>query len=852
MEFVSPLAPVIPNYRESRLIWSQLYGSSRALAITRAAQANRGPLIIVTSDARQAQRLESEICFFDKQLTDPILSFPDWECLPYDVFSPHQDICSQRLRTLSLAPSLQRGIIVIAVSNLMQRLPPKEYVFAHSFVLKIGDRLDIAELRSRLQQTAYQHVSQVMAPGEFAVRGGLVDIFPMGSSRPFRVDLFDDQIDSIRYFDPDTQRSQDQEQEINLLPAREFPMTPDGIKRFRQSFRNKFEGDPQKYSVYVDVSNGITPAGVEFYFPLFFEKTATFFDYVPPSSLCVLLDDVTDVSHKFGNEVQDRFELARLDPDRPALRPDALFMTTEQVMSALDSFRRIDIRARDTERSDTSVTFGTAPPVELPVDTKSDSPYQTFLQYLDEFTGRILLVAETPGRQEVMLGVLQEHGLKPTTLSSWESFLDQTGTKLGITTSELDRGLVLQDPKVAVITESQLYGDKVFQRYRRRSKIRDAESIIHSLAELKIGDPVVHEEHGVGRYLGLRVLGINGQETEFLALEYQGGDKLYIPVLSLHLISRYIGGSPEHAPLHKLGSDAWSREKKRAQEKAYDVAAELLEIEAMRRGRQGHAFAMPHEAYTVFAAEFPFEETPDQSQVIEDVINDLTSSKPMDRLVCGDVGFGKTEVALRASFLAVKAGKQVAVLVPTTLLAQQHFQNFRDRFAGLDTRVELLSRFRTKKETEMLLDDLEQGNIEIVIGTHRLLQPDVNFNKLGLLILDEEHRFGVRQKEKIKRLRNEVDILTLTATPIPRTLNMAMAGLRSISIIATPPPERLSIKTFVRQWNNGLIREACLREIHRGGQVYFLHNDVKTIDRIAADLRKLVPEATIEIAHGQM
>lgn len=853
MSTASPLAPPVPTDPRHPLAWTHLHGASRGLAIARAASHHDGPLVVVTSDARRAQHIELEVRFFTPdQRATPIWLFPDWECLPYDVFSPHQDICSQRLRILSLTPELKRGIIIVVASNLMQRLPPKDYVFAHSFVLRTGDSLDIDGLRQRLQQAAYQAVSQVMAPGEFAVRGGLVDIYPMGSTHPFRVDLFDDEIESIRYFDPETQRSEKTEDAINLLPAREFPMTPEGIKQFRQSFRNRFEGDPQKRSVYSDVSNGLTPAGVEFYFPLFFQETATFFDYVPSAALWLFYDDAIQTCHSFGKEVRDRFEIARLDPDRPALAPDELFLKPQELVSGIDVTKRIFIQPAARETDKETVGFACGAPPQFPVDPRSDSPYGPLLEHLHEFDGRILLVAETAGRREILQGVLAEHELFPTFCSSWSEFLGNDGLNLGITVAELHQGLGLNEPAIGVITESQLYGDKVFQRRRRSGRTRDAESVIHSLAELKVGDPVVHEEHGVGRYLGLQVLGIDGKQTEFLALGYEGGDKLYIPVLSLHLINRYMGGSADNAPLHKLGSDIWGRAKKRAREKAYDVAAELLEIEALRRARHGYALPEPDESYAAFTANFPFEETPDQIQVIDEVIKDMTSENAMDRLVCGDVGFGKTEIALRASFLAVKGGKQVALLVPTTLLAQQHFQSFSDRFAGMDVRVELLSRFRTNKEIQAVLADFRQGTSDVVIGTHRLLQNDVDFKQLGLLILDEEHRFGVRQKERIKRLRSEVDVLTLTATPIPRTLNMAMAGLRAISIIATPPPERLSIKTFVREWSNGLVREACLREIRRGGQVYFLHNDVRSIERIATDLHNLVPEATVQVAHGQL
>ncbi len=850
----SLFAPPLPA-PGARMIWTGLPGSSRSLAVVEAAQANAGPLVVITEDARQAQLMADELRFYlpaDDSL--PVLPLPDWECLPYDAFSPHPDIVSQRLLTLHRALSLHRGIVVVSVANLMQRLPPTDYVMGQSFTLEVGERIDIDALRARLQAAAYHAVGQVMAPGEYAVRGGLIDIFPMGAARPFRLDLFGDEIESIRYFDPETQRSESQQSAIRLLPAKEFPMTEAGIKCFRSAFRRRFEGDPQRHTVYREVSQGHTPAGVEYLLPLFFAQTATLFDYMPEHSCWLLDGEIGEAAERAATQVIERFESVRLDPERPALSPDALFLDADALAHTLADRRCVEIRRdRAGPTGDLPVVhFAARPPADLAVDPKSDSPYARLLERLRAGGGRVLLVTETPGRRQALEELLHGYDLRPQPCASWDAFRRAPELGLALIVADLERGLDIDDGRLSVITEAQLYGERVFQRRRRSQAGRDPESVIRSLAELNIGDPVVHEDQGVGRYRGLTKLGIDGELTEFLTLEYQDGDRLYVPVLALHLIGRYVGGSPDAAPLHKLGGEQWARARRRAEERARDVAAELLELEALRAARRGHAFPVPTEPYHAFADAFPFEETPDQAAVIDQVLDDMRSDKPMDRLVCGDVGFGKTEIALRAAFLAVHDGYQVAVLVPTTLLAQQHFESFRDRFAELPVEIELLSRFRGRAEIADVLRRLATGRPDIVIGTHRLLQPDVRFERLGLVILDEEHRFGVRQKERLKRLRAETDVLTLTATPIPRTLNMAMAGLRAISIIATPPRERLSIKTFVREWSRPLIREACLREIRRGGQVYVIHNEVRTIERTAAELGELLPEATIRVAHGQM
>jgi len=847
------LNPAIPARGET-LGWTRLHGSAPALAVAEAVRAGGGVLVVVLEEQRQLQVLESELGFFLGADADiPVLAFPGWECLPYDVFSPHQHITSQRLRILSGLPALKRAVLLTTCANVMQRLPPVDYVLGHSFQLQQRQRVDLNSLRERLSAANYAAVRQVMSPGEFALRGGVVDIFPMGAEAPFRLDLFDDEIESIRYFDPDTQRSGAAAERISLLPAREFPLTDESIRRFREAFRRQFEGDPRTQKIYTEVSHGRLPAGAEFFFPLFFDHTCALFDYLSgdPPPIWHLPAQFEQAAKLHWAEIEDRYRNANYDRERRVLPPDRLYLSPRDLRRHLHGSRRI-FHYAGAGRSKKGRWRGSSEPTgELPVDPRHESPYRHLIEHLRGATNRLLLSVETAGRREAMEGILAQHGLAATPCAGFSEFIRDPGIALGLCVYPLERGLRLPAHGVEVIAESQLYGEKVF-RQRRSGKVQDPEAVIRSLAELHDGDPVVHIEHGVGRYRGLRMLDIDGQQAEFVVLEYQGGDKLYVPVLALNLISRFVGGDPEHAPLHPLGGQQWPKARKRAREKAYDVAAELLEIEALRNARKGRAMAVPEGEYQAFVSRFAFDETPDQQAAIDQVRADLESPEPMDRLVCGDVGFGKTEVALRAAFIAVHNDCQVAILTPTTLLARQHYQTFADRFADLAVSVEMLSRFKTHKQARELAARLKDGYPDIVIGTHRLLEGDIRFRRLGLLIIDEEHRFGVRQKEKIKRMRSQVDLLTLTATPIPRTLNIALAGLRSISLIATAPELRLSIKTFIREWNLGLIREACLREIRRGGQVYFLYNEVRSIERFAAELAELVPEAEIHCGHGRM
>lgn len=845
----SPLHPPLLTGQNTNLTWGNLLGSSMGLALSHVIAENPQPIIIITPDSLTATRLEYELHFF--QQPHQVISFPDWETLPYDQFSPHQDIISDRLSALHKIPSLQQGAIIIPISTLMHRLAPFDFLAGNIFLLKQGEKLNIENSRQRLNKAGYRCVEQVREHGEFAVRGSIVDLYPMGSQTPYRIDLFDDEIESIRTFSPETQRSIDQVDHITLLPAKEFPLNEASIELFRQHWRSQFQGNPLNCPIYNDVSAGISSPGIEYYLPFFFEKTATLFDYIPEKSIIFTIGNVHKKAEEFWQEIQTRHEQRAYDITRPLLTPQQIFIPVSDVFNQLRQHHFIKMMGASVASDTKAISFKTEEPIQLKVDHKATRPLLAIENFLANYSGRVLFCAETAGRREVLLQLFSTIQLSPTHFSSWSEFLN-SDDQYGITVASIDEGLTLINPAITVIAEAQLFGERIIQRRKRKETSQDIDAIIKDLTELQVGDPVVHIDHGVGRYLGLQTLTIGEQFAEFLNLEYAGGDKLYVPVASLHLISRYSGAEPENAPLHKLGTEIWQRAKRKAAEQASDVAAELLEIYAKREARTGYACKELDGQYAVFAAAFPFEETPDQQKAIDEVIRDMSSEKPMDRLVCGDVGFGKTEVAMRATFMATQNGKQVAVLAPTTLLAQQHFQNFQDRYADWPIQVALISRFQNSKEQKKILSQLEQGKIDIVIGTHKLLQADIKFKELGLVVIDEEHRFGVQQKEKLKALRVNVDILTLTATPIPRTLNMAFAGIRDLSLIATPPARRLAIKTFIHENQNALIQEALLREIMRGGQVYFIHNEVASIERMARELRELAPEARVGVAHGQM
>ncbi|MDI9729594.1 transcription-repair coupling factor [Stutzerimonas stutzeri] len=827
--------------------WGNLPGAALSLAIAEAASNAKRFTLLLTADSQSAERLQEELAFFAPEL--PVLHFPDWETLPYDLFSPHQDIVSQRIATLYQLPELSHGVLVVPITTALHRLAPKRFLLGSSLVLDVGQKLDVEQMRLRLEAAGYRCVDTVYEHGEFAVRGALIDLFPMGSALPYRIDLFDDEIETLRTFDPENQRSIDKVESIRLLPAREFPLKKEAVTGFRARFRERFDVDFRRCPIYQDLSTGITPAGIEYYLPLFYEETATLFDYLPEDSQVFSLPGIEQAAEQFWNDVRNRYEERRVDPERPLLPPAELFMPVEDCFARLKLWPRVVASQQDVEPGIGRERFNAQTLPELAIESKASEPLGKLRQFLDGFPGRVLFTAESAGRREVLLELLARLKLRPQEVEGWGGFL-ASEERLAIAIAPLDEGLLLDE--VALVAESPLFGQRVMQR-RRREKCRDGgDNVIKNLTELREGAPVVHIDHGVGRYQGLVTLEIEGQAQEFLLLQYADEAKLYVPVASLHLIARYTGSDDALAPLHKLGSETWQKAKRKAAEQVRDVAAELLDIYARRAARQGYAFKDPQVDYETFAAGFPFEETPDQQAAIDAVREDLLSAKPMDRLVCGDVGFGKTEVAMRAAFIAVHGGKQVGVLVPTTLLAQQHYNSFRDRFADWPVRVEVMSRFKSAKEVQNAITELAEGKIDILIGTHKLLQDDVKFSNLGLVIIDEEHRFGVRQKEQLKALRSEVDILTLTATPIPRTLNMSIAGMRDLSIIATPPARRLSVRTFVMEANNPTIKEALLRELLRGGQVYYLHNDVKTIEKCASDLQTLVPEARIAIGHGQM
>ncbi|HEX5286538.1 MAG TPA: transcription-repair coupling factor [Polaromonas sp.] len=841
-------------------------GSADALLLAHLGQREKaaGKLTaIITSDATTAQRLMDEIAFFAPDLRCAL--FPDWETLPYDTFSPHQDLISERLATLWRIQQRNKetgaDVVIVPATTALYRLAPPSFLAGYTFEFKVKQKLDEARLKAQLTLAGYSHVTQVVSPGEYAVRGGLIDIFPMGSPVPYRVDLFDDEIDSIRTFDPDSQRSLYPVPEVRLLPGREFPMDGAARAKFRSRWRELLEGDPTKSRIYKDIGNGVATAGIEYYLPLFFEETATVFDYLGQDATVVLHGDLEPAFQRFWQDTKDRYRLVRDAPDRPALPPESLFLSTEQFYARANGYPQLALRGTVEDVVDNAQFQKLG---EMAVVRGAEDPLARFKAHVRTTAHRVLMLAESDGRRESLLDFLRASNVNPPAFDSLEDF-QTSDEKLGIATAALNTGFSWLDDGhggIDFVTETELFAAGVTTRRRnkRQEQVSDVEALIKDLSELNVGDPVVHSAHGIGRYRGLINMDL-GQEKnpdgspsfqEFLHLEYADKATLYVPVSQLHLISRYTGVSAEEAPLHKLGSGQWEKAKRKAAEQIRDSAAELLNIYARRAARKGHAFRYSPGDYEIFANDFGFDETADQRAAIHAVIQDMISPRPMDRLVCGDVGFGKTEVALRAAFIAITGGKQVALLAPTTLLAEQHYQTLVDRFAKWPVKVAEMSRFRSAREITAAIKGLADGTIDIVVGTHKLLSQDVKFARLGLLIVDEEHRFGVRHKEAMKAMRAEVDVLTLTATPIPRTLGMALEGLRDLSVIATAPQRRLAIKTFVRSEDNGVIREAVLRELKRGGQVYFLHNEVETIENRRQKLEELLPEARIAVAHGQM
>lgn len=833
---------------EKRWVGS-LLGSSAALLFKEIAVQHSSLLVVVARNNQHVAQLESELEFYGIKPT----IFPDWEILPYDRLSPHQDIVSERLAILSNMP--QKGVLLVSASTLAQRVAPYSWVLGEHFDIRVGQKFDLEQQKLRLVQAGYHLVDTVYDHGEFAVRGSIMDIFASGQDAPIRIDLFDDEIDTLKFFDPETQRTTTTLKSFTVLPAKEFP-----LKEARSIFRDRYSelfptANPKKNPIYQDVLDGIASPGIEFYLPLFFDKTymqsqSTLTTYFPKDCIVITNNDIDTDLTSFWKEVFRRYEDRRHNADQPILPPDELFIAPNNLLSALNQFPRMLVSAEAVEEKVGALNLKVEQPPKLPVDSKKDKPFAVVKKYIDEANHPVLLVAESAGRRESLRDGLRASLGDIPSVDSFEQF-QKSQFAIAITNAPLDRGLLLTD-ELSVISENQLYEHRVVQRRRKRQQEVSEEFLIRSLTELSIGAPVVHIDHGVGRYAGLITLAIEGQDYEFLQLDYAEEAKVYVPVTNLHLISRYSGGDPDLAPLHKIGTDAWSKAKRKALEQIHDVAAELLHIQARRQSKPGFGFEVDQSLYMQFASGFAYEETLDQANAIEATLYDMQQAKPMDRLVCGDVGFGKTEVAMRAAFVAVQNGKQVAVLVPTTLLAQQHYESFKDRFADWPVRIEVLSRFGSNKTHTKNIEDLAEGKVDIVVGTHKLLQENVQFKDLGLMVVDEEHRFGVRDKERIKALRADVDMLTLTATPIPRTLNMAFSGMRDLSIIATPPARRLAVKTFVQEHTEASIKEAILRELLRGGQVYFLHNEVDTIERAAENIRVLVPEARVAVAHGQM
>ncbi len=842
----------IPSNIGHKSTWGQTHGAASALAIANTAQQHQGPVLALVKDTDAALKLRLELDFFLAGTGLNCLTLPDWEILPYDSFSAHPDIVSERISTLNQITHLQQGVVIVPVATLLHRLPPMNYLAGNSFTLTTGQDLPQTQFRQRLDQAGYLLTETVSQAGEYALRGGLIDLYPMGSHAPLRIELFDDEIESLRYFDADTQRTTALITEFNLLPAREFPLTEAAISHFRQSFTSQFDLDPKACPVYQDVSQGFAPAGIEYYIPLFFNSMSTLLDYLPATALIIKQGDIEAQAHHFWQDIDARFEDYGHDIERPLLEPKQLFLYTDEMFYGLKQFPNIDLQSgalADPDANKGQYNLSGAQNPQVAINSQLAKPLIALQTALEGSHQKVLICAESAGRKEALIELFKGLPQAPKDVENWPDFITQDH-EFAICVAPLEQGMNLPEHKLLVICEAQLFGQKVLQRRRRDKATENPNTAIHDLAELNIGNAVVHQDHGVGRYNGLQSLSIDGQDAEFLVLLYANEATLYVPVSGIELLSRYSGG--ENAPLHKLGGEQWTKAKRKAAEKIKDTAAELLHIYALREARDGYAFPKPDDSYQAFCDAFPFEETPDQEQAIKIVLRDMMADQPMDRLVCGDVGFGKTEVAMRAAFMAVNGGKQVALLVPTTLLAQQHYETLRDRFANWPVNVAVMSRFQTTAEQNKTMAQAEDGKMDILVGTHKILQGKLKFKRLGLLIIDEEHRFGVQQKESFKKLRSEVDILTLTATPIPRTLNMSMAGMRDLSIIATPPAKRISIKTFVRQDDTKMVKEAILRELLRGGQVYYLHNEVKTIENSADKLRELVPEARVSVAHGQM
>ena len=834
--------------------WGELHSAGRALAIAEHAKSHAGLTVVITRSAREADEQTRALEFFSARRDLPMHHFPDWETLPYDIFSPHQEIISTRLRTLATLPHATQGTLIVPLQTLMHRLAPTEFIASRTFSYEVGELIDREQLRQQLSHAGYRKVETVFNHGEYAFRGALIDVYPMGYATPFRLDLLDDEIESIRLFDSESQRTTETIESLEILPAREFPLDPEATNLFLNNWHVNFPNSPARCPVYRDISAGIAPQGIEYFLALFFKNTSTLFDYLPQNSRFLSFAGIETVAEQFWHDINTRYTDYAIDIERPILKPKDIFLSTEQVFQHLRQHPRIVLHDAAQAGSSDSNNYGILDVPNIGVESKTTAPLgklQNFLNSERQRALRVLFCAESAGRREVLSDLLAKIDIAPEIFPNWDAFIG-SNAPMGITTHAIDQGLYSPSEGICLVTEGELFGQQVFQRRRRSQASKAPDNLFKSLAELKVGSAVVHIDHGVGRYCGLQTLKVDKSEQEFLLLTYADDAKLYVPVASLHVISRFGAGDQVHAPLHRLGTDKWDKAKEKAAKQVNDTAVELLDIYSRRAAQKGFSCDDNVEDYSQFCNEFPFEETADQQDAIEAVRRDLLGAQPMDRLICGDVGFGKTEVAMRAAFTAVSSGKQVVILVPTTLLAQQHLDNFRDRFANWPISINALSRFNTQREQHTVIAAVESGKTDILISTHKLLHANIKFAQLGLLIIDEEHRFGVKQKEKIKSLRSQVDILAMTATPIPRTLNLSMHSIRDLSIIATPPAKRLSVKTFVRRHDTRLIKEAILREIQRGGQVYFLHNDVRSIQRVAEELTQLVPEARINVAHGQM
>jgi len=825
--------------------WGSLFGPSEALALLEFAESNNGILLYIARDIKHYDEINKSLAFFKNSID--VLNFSSWEVLAFDHFSPHPDIVSSRLNTLAKLSTLESGIVVTTIEALSQRICPRDFIEKYSLSLKNNQNLEIDSFIGNLIRIGYRRVTTVMEQGEFSLKGALIDMYPMGAKNPYRIDLFDNEIESIRSFDPSSQRSIEVIDQIQLLPAREFASDKESIDIFKENYLSEF-GNTDGF-IFTEVSEGRYPGGIEFYLPLFFETTDTLFDYIPDDSVITYQKGLAELIDTQCEELLERFDYCQSLLERLPLAVNKVFLNTNDFFAALNKKKQIQIQTSKTLKQE-GFDFKTSilPPVKI--DAEAKKPLNKLFSFINSFNGRTLIVCESEGRQSVLNDLLSSYELNAKDCIDWSDFLNQD-SKLSITNASLGEGVIFE--KIAIITENNLFGqDAVKQQRRRRAKHKDFDEAIKSLVEIQLGDPVVHEHYGVGRYLGLMSRSFDGNQQDFLSVEYANDSKLMVPITSLNLISRYTGVSSDSAPLHKLGSQQWTKAKRKAAESLYDVAAELLEIYAKRESQKGFSYPSPNDSYSSFVSSFAFEETPDQIKTMNDVLFDMQSEKPMDRLVCGDVGFGKTEIAMRAAFLAVESGKQVAILVPTTLLANQHYQTFTDRFSKFPIVIKSLSRFQNTKEQNQIKSDLNLGKIDIVVGTHKLIQGGISYQNLGLIIIDEEHRFGVKQKESLKKIRGQSDILTMTATPIPRSLNMALGSLRELSIIASPPAKRTAIQTFVDVWNNNTIIEACSRELHRGGQIFVIHNDIDTIDNMAESLNELMPNIKIRIAHGQM